>query len=359
MESHKLSVPYIAWEIQATCNMGCPFCYSSSWNQFQRKEMREKLPLQKILDGLEILRDMNLGIEVINWSGGEPLLRHEDLSIVFHRSRALGFRNVLSTNCMFSAVPGLGDRQNRALSNETFDQFIRTKIEPWLDWMAVSLDSADINVNNNVMRLMPDGRQGSPAHFDDVRSLIDLYRANRYRFQLKINTIVTSKNIDSGVEDIGELLVDLPCVWKLVQFNPRECPPQNRRDFEISTDEFLRRLRSCQLRYEGKPGFERLFITKRIYDGRHEPYCFFVINATGDILLPYGEDHLKLGSLYATVPALALRELIVAAVEQQLRDSDTYLKCSVNGTLSPTEVFRNLNRAILRDSYPAPRHESI
>ena len=347
--SRVLRVPYIAWEIQTTCNMGCPFCYSSSWNQFKREESRTRVSVEKIHAGLGALREAGLGIEIINWSGGEPLLRYKDLFDILRRSRTLGFKNIISTNCMYSEIAGLGDRRNRARSNERFERFIRDRIGPWLDWMAISLDSADPAINNNIMRLRPDGRGGSPTHFEDVRSFLDLHRATPFTPRLKVNTVVTRRNIDSGVEEIGELLRDIPCVWKLVQFNPRECPPSNRREFEIPTDEFLRRLEACKARYQGMRGWQGLEITSRVYDGMDEPYCFLVINAAGEILLPYGEKHIPLASI--SDPHERIKEKLVTQIRHHLRDTDTYRKCGASCALDPIQVFSDLNRRIMEGSY--------
>lgn len=355
LPSAQLSVPYIAWEIQAACNMGCPFCYSSSYNRLLRREADDRVTLRQVQAGLQTLDKANLGIELINWSGGEPLLRHKELPALLKSSRAHGFRNVVSTNAMFSVIPEIGDRNDRIRSNERFHAFLK-ELEPYLDCLAVSLDSADKEINNNVMRLRPNGAQGSDEHFDDVRSLIGLFRANKYGIRLKINTIVTRKNIDQGVEDIGELLVDLPCVWKLVQFNPRECPPENRRQFELSTDEFLRGYNSCVSRYQNRSGFSKLTIARRVYDGSGEPYCFLVINTSGQILLPRGESHVPLARLSFVstndAGAVQLHHELAIAIDREIRHTDTYSKFSRHGQLGSTDVFSLRNRDIFKGSYP-------
>ena len=134
----KVSIPYIAWEIQLTCNMGCEFCYSSSYNRFRRHETCDRPDVDRILNGLRTLRAADLGIEYINWSGGEPLLQHERLPEIFRAAHELGFKNILSTNCMFSAVAGLGDPHDRAASNARFAAFL-SKIEPFLEWLSISV----------------------------------------------------------------------------------------------------------------------------------------------------------------------------------------------------------------------------
>jgi len=359
--SSGVSVPYIAWEIQLTCNMGCPFCYSSSYNRFKRSESRDRMPLHKILAGLETLRDAGLGVEYINWSGGEPLLRHQELPTILRAARRLGFRNIVSTNGMFSAVPDLGDKHNRAVSNARFAAYMREGLEPWLDWLSVSWDSGDRGTNNGMMRKQPDGKAGSTHHYDDIQALLDLQRLHPHRFRLKVNTLITRANLNRGVLEMGDAFRELAVVWKLVQFNPRECPPESRRRYEIGDEAFQGIWEAVNARYSGAEGFEGLILAKRLYDGSDEPYCFLVVNTSGEVLLPKGEDHVKLAHLYDGagdhVPPKLLRRRIANRLEEEIRRTQVYRNHSQNGRLSPQRVFARLNSKILIHSYPNSRSQ--
>jgi MoaA/NifB/PqqE/SkfB family radical SAM enzyme len=74
------------------CNDACEFCGLWRRNEFQ--EMPES-GVADVKKNLRYLRDM--GILVMNFTGGEPLL-YEDLPEVLRLSKRLGFFNILTTN---------------------------------------------------------------------------------------------------------------------------------------------------------------------------------------------------------------------------------------------------------------------
>ena len=348
-------IPYIAWEIQLTCNMGCEFCYSSSYNRFNRRETRDRLSLEQIEGGITALRAARLGIDAINWSGGEPLLRHGDLPAIVRASARAGFRNILSTNGMFSVFPEIGHRTDRNESDRRFRKYLVEGLAPHLEWLSLSWDSADRHVNNAVMRLAAGRKKASRHHYDDVLSVVRMYRELGPPFRLKVNTLVSQKNHRSGVLEIGEHLRGLDVVWKLIQFNPRECPEEFREEHLLSTSAFEAVLDEARARYGGQEGFDGLRISSRFYDGAGEPYCFLVINTSGQILLPKGEAHVALARLYgpdghARLPE-RVREEVLQRLTEEVAGTETYRLSSGGGALSPLQVFCDRNRDILEGSY--------
>jgi len=339
--------------------MGCQFCYSSSYNRFRRDETRDQLAIRQILAGLETLRESELGIEYINWTGGEALLQYDRLPNIFRRAHELGFKNILSTNCMFSAISGLGDRHDRDVSNARFSAYL-WELEPVLDWIAVSWDSADPGINNDVMRLRRNGKGGSPLHYEDVQAFLEIYRQNQYNFGLKINTLVTAKNFGPAVLDVGNFLQGLRCIWKLIQFNPRECPPEHRKEYEVSHKDFALMFAAATEWYHGRPGYEQLRIVQRVYSGSDEPHCVLVINTSGQVLLPKGEGHVPVASLFGTdkhcVPAADLRNSILANVLCEMQGTEVYHKHTTAEGRTPLQVFSERNRGMLVQSYPPNYH---
>jgi hypothetical protein len=108
-------------------------------------------------------------------------------------------------------------------------------------------------------------------------------------------------------------------------------------------------------RYEGKPGFEGLHIASRFYDGSDEPYCFLVVNTSGQVLLPKGEEHVVLANLCGSqsepTSATALRERVLGRLVEEVGGTETYRRLSRGGALTPVEVFCGRNLHILDDSY--------
>ncbi len=74
------------------CNDACEFC--RLWQKKEFQEMRET-GAAEVKKNLRYLRDM--GILVVNFSGGEPLL-YEEIPEVLRISKRLGFFNILTTN---------------------------------------------------------------------------------------------------------------------------------------------------------------------------------------------------------------------------------------------------------------------
>jgi len=61
---------FIGWGITERCNLSCPHCYS-----FSTKSAKEELSTVECLEVVDKLVD--LGVKIIGWTGGEPLLRKD------------------------------------------------------------------------------------------------------------------------------------------------------------------------------------------------------------------------------------------------------------------------------------------
>ncbi len=83
--------PVVVWNVTQRCNLKCVHCYSRSEDKSYERELSTD-------QGLKLLDDLaSFGSPVILFSGGEPLIRPDILTLIRHATK-LGMRAVLSTN---------------------------------------------------------------------------------------------------------------------------------------------------------------------------------------------------------------------------------------------------------------------
>jgi Fe-coproporphyrin III synthase len=83
--------PVVVWNVTQRCNLKCVHCYSRSEDKGYKNELTTE-------EGINLLNDLaEFGSPVVLFSGGEPLIRPDLLSLIKHAT-ALGMRAVLSTN---------------------------------------------------------------------------------------------------------------------------------------------------------------------------------------------------------------------------------------------------------------------
>ena len=82
-------INYICFEVSAICNMDCKFCFAN-W-----RENRKQLPLEKVKSIIDKLKEY--GIEAINLTGGDPLLRNDIVDICKY-CKEKGIMTIISTN---------------------------------------------------------------------------------------------------------------------------------------------------------------------------------------------------------------------------------------------------------------------
>ena len=81
----------VVWNVCRHCNLRCPHCYSSASTRPSQYDLSTS-------DGLRLLEDLaSVGVRVVIFSGGEPLLR-SDLFGLMARARELGMEPMLSSN---------------------------------------------------------------------------------------------------------------------------------------------------------------------------------------------------------------------------------------------------------------------
>lgn len=199
------TVNYHCWK---PCNMKCRHCFARFTDAGH-----DNLPRA---DMLAVVRQLALGFERINFVGGEPTLCPwlvEGLEL----ARQLGLKTSLVTN------------GTKLIS----DPSLREKILSRVEWIGLSIDSADAGTNRAIGRAY--GK--SVITRDELVTLAD--EIHRAGVQLKINTVVQRYNVD---EDLGPLVSRLrPDRWKVLQVLP--VIGQNDADYQqlaIAPGEFQR-----------------------------------------------------------------------------------------------------------------------
>lgn len=187
-------IPSVNFHLWAACNMRCKFCFA----QFQDVKS-SILPNGHLAeeDALKIVRSVAVyGFEKITFVGGEPLLCPW-LPKLIKTAKKLGLTTMIVTN-------GAGLNEGFLSQNANY-----------LDWVTISIDSLDIDINQKIGR----GINGlHPLSKDKYVSLIE--RVHHYNYGLKINTVVNAYNKS---EDLNEFIkYAQPKRWKIFQALPIE-----------------------------------------------------------------------------------------------------------------------------------------
>lgn len=236
----------VCWNITSRCNGECKFCYRLLSNRDNTLEQNKKV-LKKLI---------SMGIEKITWTGGEALL-YNDLEILMKEAHKNGIKNNLITN------------------GKLLDENKINDMEEYLDYITFSLDSLEKEINEKLGR----GRN----HADHIIELINFIVDNNKKIKIKLNSIVTSKNIESikGLIEIANR-----CYferWKLFKFLPlRGKGRENENDFSI-TDEQYQELISY---------IKEQNLTCPIIECKEEEIQlnYLLINPTGDFLITENKE---------------------------------------------------------------------
>jgi radical S-adenosyl methionine domain-containing protein 2 len=176
--SHVTRIKSANWHLSTRCNYNCKFCFSRKLDS----EIKDLTEAHRILDNLK-----DIGIEKINLVGGEPLL-HPLIFDIIKLAKTMGFVVSIVTNGHY------------------LNQDLIRKLKPFIDWIGLSIDSADEEVEIKLGR-------GNGGH---VKKVSELAKAiHDAGIKLKINTTVTRL---SWMEDMRPLIRYLkPDRWKVFQ----------------------------------------------------------------------------------------------------------------------------------------------
>ena len=177
----------VNWHLEAFCNYACSFCYAPLTEQRLLPRISEK-------EGTSLIEDLSSsGVEKINFVGGEPML-HPHLEAWIVASKSCGLTTSIVSN---------GTRMTEGWL---------TEMRPHLDWLGLSIDAS----NDEMHALMGRGLKGEIAsgvsrHLERSKEVWQMARGLGYG--LKLNTVVTSVNVD---DDMSELVGFLkPHRWKI------------------------------------------------------------------------------------------------------------------------------------------------
>ena len=220
--SHSQPIPSVNFHLWQPCNMRCKFCFAPFLDVKQQLLPKGHLPM---MESVKVVRQLaKAGFQKINFAGGEPTLCPW-LPELIEIAKAAGMTTSIVTN---------GSQLTEAYLN---------RLQPHLDWIAVSIDS--VNPNTNLMS----GRATAGKHAYDGAYYVSMLNRIRSRgFRLKVNTTVNRTNYRENLNDFIRQ-VD-PERWKVFQVLPVE--GQNSAhisDFAIANyqfDHFLRTHRNIE-----------------------------------------------------------------------------------------------------------------
>ena len=207
-------IKYVCFEVSAICNMDCKFCFAN-W-----RENRKQLPLEKVLSIIDKLKEY--GIEAINLTGGEALLRN-DIAQICKYCKDAGLMTIVSTN-------GIELMNNREILN-------------YIDAINLPLDSFNPSIHNQMRPCK------HPNHHRLVLELIVFIHENYPNIKIKINTMVGKLNA-GDVINIGKLIDGKVYSWKLSKFLSSGYGKEFEEMFNISNEEYEAVAQKCKLKYK-------------------------------------------------------------------------------------------------------------
>ncbi len=197
----------VNWHLTAACNFRCRYCFASWDGGGPGCEVwRDATETGRLLASLRHLFDPANPTtslrERLRWravrlslAGGEPTLLGDRLPEIAAQARELGFRVSLITNGSRPAVVA--------------------KMAPHLDILGISMDTADAATARLIGRTSSGGDGVSPG---DTEALLLATRATHPGLVVKLNTVVSSANVD---EDLSGLVQRLrPDRWKVMRMLP-------------------------------------------------------------------------------------------------------------------------------------------
>lgn len=265
--------------IEACNRMNGP-CGIKCFSRHKESEGWDLVPEADIQQvGVMYQKQLEAGIGAVNVVGGEALLK-KDIVPVLEMGRAAGFKMVLTTNCDFM----------------TFE--LMNKIAPSIDFLSISVDGDRGSLHDDLR---------GQGQFQRVSQVIADFNPDRFPFRLKVNTVVSAKNITPGLglDGIGVMLDGKNAIWKLIQFTPRGQGYLAKKDYEITREAFELRVAEIQRQNPG------IYICSRVYR-YDDPPDVLIIRPNGDLVINYQYQHLRVGNLFEE----AINE-VVARVQEE------------------------------------------
>ena len=170
----------VVWDVTYACNLRCKHCYASAG-----KAMEDELTDEEALELVDRLS--NMGVTIIAFSGGEPLVRGNIMDLV---RRA-------SLNGMYVSIATNGTLITKEKARELK--------EAGVDYLQISLDGS--------MAETHDSFRGIPGAFD--RTIQGIKNAVAEGFFVNIATTATKTNLDE-IPSIIDLCSNMGVNWFMV-----------------------------------------------------------------------------------------------------------------------------------------------
>lgn len=210
MKNSKL-IPAVNYHLWEPCNMRCKFCFATFQDVKNSILPKGHLPEK---DAIEVVKELaKFGFEKITFAGGEPTLCPW-LSKLLRTAKDYGLTTMIVTN---------GTRLT--------DQFLEEN-QPYLDWIALSVDSLKEETNKASGRAIVGKRVIEVNQYKEI-----VEKIKSYNYGLKINTVVHAKNVHEDLSDF--IAYAKPIRWKVFQVLPIEGQNDEKVDaFKISQEKF-------------------------------------------------------------------------------------------------------------------------
>lgn len=204
-------IPSVNFHLWEPCNMRCKFCFATFQDVKQTILPKGHLPES---DALEVVKQIaDAGFEKITFAGGEPMLC-KWLPNLIKTAKQLGMTTMIVTN-----------------GSKLTDDFLQNN-KPYLDWIAVSIDSLEDEKNIKTGRAITGKKPLSKEFYYKLISKI-----HQCGYGLKINTVVNKVNYKENLTDF--ITAANPKRWKVLQVLPIVGQNDaNINDFKISEAEY-------------------------------------------------------------------------------------------------------------------------
>lgn len=186
------TIPSVNFHLWEPCNMRCKFCFATF--QDVKKSILPKGHLPKEQAIQLVIELAKFGFEKITFAGGEPTLCPW-LPELIQTAKSHGLTTMIVTN---------GSRLTKGFL---------LKNQPFLDWIALSVDSTYATTNFNLGRAIA-GKRNIVG--EDYLKLVQEIKNHGYG--LKINTVVNQLNLDEDFTDF--IQIAQPKRWKILQVMP-------------------------------------------------------------------------------------------------------------------------------------------
>ncbi len=200
-------IPSINYHLTKACNMQCKFCFATFNDLGVVKHDAEKS--KKII--AEVAKN---GFEKITFAGGEPTLVKE-LPALVQYAKELGLITTIVTN-------GAKLAQEELLN----------QLAPYLDWVALSIDSVNDATNLKSGRALNGKATVSESYFVEL-----IPKLKKQNIRVKINTVVSKYNWE---ENLHSFIINAkPDRWKILQaLKVNGQNTEHQTEFDISKHQF-------------------------------------------------------------------------------------------------------------------------